>query len=241
MRDALFGYSRAHGHRHRPPLPAAPQSRAGTSASPFSNVTCLRRRPAAAGARGGRPPPPPPQGSSAPPGDSAEVALGNLGSVGDLCGDRGAALPACGEEEAEAAPVSPRGERKGRGGERCPRCAARCPLPRPGEGQDRPREPLQGQLPSLDFSRRSGAFPPGTFRSDACSRPGEIDPLPAPRPRRPHLRVLAFRQLVYNCALKALNALGEGKGEKKKKGSSRCLLNERHMQRCCSYNPLLSQ
>lgn len=45
-----------------------------------------------------------------------------------------------------------------------------------------------------------------------------LSQLPPPaRPHRPHLRVPTFRQLVYNCALKALNALGEGKRKRRRR------------------------
>lgn len=117
------------------------------------------------------------------------------------------------------------------------------------KGSRRGEGPVPGSPSALWIFLKKRHFPPCIFRSKACCKPEEADALPATpppaRPHRPHLRVPTFRQLVYNCALKALNALGEGKRKrrrrkkrkkpkKNKNRSSRCLLNERHMQRSCS-------
>lgn len=115
--------------------------------APFPAVICPRHRPAAAGgAEPGEAAPPapaagPPQGCSAPPGGAgwrAEVALGDLGWV---YGDKGAALPPCGEEEVEAAPDRSREKGKGRGGRAVPAVRGQVcvggggqPLASPGRG-----------------------------------------------------------------------------------------------------------
>lgn len=162
--------------------------------APFPAVICPRHRPAAAGGAepGEAAPPAPaagPAGMLGPAGGAgwrAEVALGDLGWV---YGDRGAALPPCGEEEVEAAPVRSREKRKGRGGRAVPAvrgqvCVCGGGAVSPCLARERGRSCSRGSSRPWILLEEAVLFPPCTFWSDACSSPGgnRSSPLSPPAP-----------------------------------------------------------